>query len=72
MKVIFKRNAEPCIQYRVLSEKPVMEYDEIFGRYMSCIDIEVLGLVPEILLKEATHPDNIDAIDVLIEIQKTS
>lgn len=67
MKVIFKRNTEPCIQYEVKNGVEVMEYDDVYlDRYAPCIEIEILGLVPKELLAEATHPENINATDVAI------
>lgn len=66
MKVIFIHNDQPCIQYEVLNENTVMEYDEFFGKYVECIELSVLGLVPKELLTEANHPDNINAIDVSV------
>ena len=66
MKVIFKGNTEPCIQYEVKNSTEVMDYDEVLEKVTPCIEIEVLGLVPKELLKEATHPGNTNAIDVSV------
>ena len=66
MKVIFKGNQEPCIQYEVKDSTEVMDYYEALNKSTTCIEIEVLGLVPKELLKEATHPGNTNAIDVSV------
>jgi hypothetical protein len=66
MKVRFIHNDQPCIQYEVLDETPVIEYDDFFGKYVECIELPVLVLVPKKLLIEANHPDNINAIDVSV------
>lgn len=66
MKVRFIHNDQPCIQYDVLNETPVIEYDDFFGKYVECIELSVLGLVPKELLTQANHPDNSDAIDVAV------
>lgn len=65
-KVIFKENNQPCIQYSVKDNTEVMHYDEHLKKYTPCIDIEMLGLIPEELLTEATHPDNINATDISV------
>jgi len=65
--VKFKKNNEPCIVYKVINATPVMEYDEYFGKYCECIEIETMGLVPKELLTEANeHPNNISATDLSI------
>lgn len=70
-KVRFKGNTEPCLQYDLLDETEVMEYDEVkFKKYVPCIRISVIGFVPKELMCEATHPGNVDAIDVAIELSK--
>lgn len=67
--VKFKANTEPCIVYVVENGTPIMEYDEVFNKYMECIELKVLGLVPKVLLTEAkNHPENIPAIDVAVQI----
>ena len=71
MMVKFKKNAEPCIVYRVINDTPVMEFAEAIGRYCAHIELEVLGLVPIQLLTDAIdHPNNIPAIDVAVQLSK--
>jgi hypothetical protein len=66
MKVIFKGNKEPCIQYEVKNSNEVIEFNEMMDKYAPHIEIETLGLVPKELLTEATHPDNINATDIAV------
>ena len=67
MKVKFKNNIEPCIQYEVINPFPVIEYDDVLKKYCPMIEVEILGLVPKELLEEVTiHPDNIQAIDLAV------
>jgi hypothetical protein len=73
MNVRFKKNPEPCIIYRVINDVPSMQYDEYFGKYMECIEIEVMGYVPTELLTEAKeHLNNVQAIDLAIELTNQS
>ncbi len=69
MKVRFKLNKEPCTQYNVLSG-PLVEYDEVKGKYCECLEIEGLGFVDSSLLTETISEENIDAIDLFIELSK--
>lgn len=70
MKVKFKLNQEPCIEYKVL-QQDMMEYSEKLGKWCPHHDLEVLGLVPAELLTEIEgHPGNVPAIDVAIELSK--
>jgi hypothetical protein len=69
MKVRFKGNSEPCVQYRVLNNTPVIEYDEVLGKYCACIEIEALGLVPLEMLCETTCNENVDAIDIVVHLK---
>ena len=65
----FKGNKEPCIQYELLDDTEVMEFDEVqFKAYVPHILLGVMGLVPKQLLNEATHPDNVNAIDLAINL----
>lgn len=66
MKVKFKGNIEPCIQYEVKNSTPIIVYDEVFEKNMECIEIEILGLVPLNLLVETNHEDNTNAIDIAV------
>lgn len=66
MKVKFKKNTEPCLQYDVINPEIVMHYDEFHKKYMPCIEISVLGMVPAELLTETHHPDNVDGINVAV------
>ena len=66
MKVRFIHNEEPCITYDVLNETPVVEYNDFLGKYVECIELSVLGLVPKELLEETSNPENINAIDVAV------
>ena len=66
MKVRVIHNEEPCIHYEVINENTVMEYDDFFGKYVECIELSILGLVPKELLTESIHPENINAIDVAV------
>ena len=66
MKMRFKNNNEPCLQYEVKNPTPVIEWDEQLNKYCECIELQVLGLVPMELIKEANHPDNVDGIDVAV------
>lgn len=72
MKVKFKDNNEPCVVYRVLSNKPEMQFDEItYKKYVLCYNIEILGWVPVDLLQEIVdHQHNIPAIDLAVELSK--
>lgn len=65
-KVIFKSNTEPCIAYEVRDNTEVVQYDEVLEKFTPCIEIEALGMVAKELLTEATHPDNINAIDIAV------
>lgn len=70
MKVKFKLNEEPCIEYEV-KQANTMEYSEELGKYCRHHELEVLGPVPAELLAEVDgHPDNIPAIDIAIELSK--
>lgn len=63
----FKSNPEPCIQYKLIDPTEIMEYDDVvFNKYVPHIEISVMGLVPKELMEETSHPDNIDAIDVMV------
>lgn len=66
MKVRFKNNTEPCIQYHVKNEVPVIGYDEVLNKYCPCIELEILGLVASELVTEAFHSDNTNATDLAI------
>ena len=66
MKVKFKLNTTPCLQYDVKNETPVMHFDEILDKYCECIELSVLGLVPLELLCETNCEDNVDAIEVAV------
>jgi hypothetical protein len=66
MYLRFKKNQEPCIQYELINGTSVWEYDEYFKKYMECIEIECMGLVPKHLLTRANHPNNLNAIDLEI------
>lgn len=71
MIVKFKGNTEPCIVYKVINDKEVVEYDEIQKKYCPCIEVEVLGLVSKEVFAEAIdHPNNIAAIDIAVELSK--
>lgn len=73
MIVKFKSSQEPCITYKVINDNPVWEFDEYFGKYMECIEIEVIGLTPKELLTEANpHPENVKAIDLAIKLSNQS
>ena len=63
MKVKFKLNTTPCVQYDVKSEPPVMHFDEYLNKYCECIELSVLGLE---LLCETDCEDNVDAIEVAV------
>lgn len=69
MKMKFKKNPEPCIQYNLISG-PVMEYDEIQEKYCECLEIQCMGFVDASLLTETMCEDNVDAIDLFIELSK--
>lgn len=67
----FKSVPEPCIQYELIDPKEVMEYDEVsLHSYVPHIRISTLGLVPKELMEETSHPDNINAVDVMIYAYK--
>lgn len=68
MKMRFRNNNEPCLQYEVKNAVPIIEYDEQLKKYCECIELAVLGLVPKELLTEANHSDNVDGIDVAIHL----
>jgi hypothetical protein len=68
MKVKFKDSIEPCIQYEVIDPIHQWNYDELFDKYILCLEIESLGLVPQEILEETTHPDNINATDIAINL----
>ena len=69
MIVKFKGNTEPCIVYEVKNAEPVMEYDEVQGKYCECIEVELLGLVSKDVFVEAIdHPNNVAAIDLAVEL----
>lgn len=70
MYVRFKKNIEPCIQYKVLDEKGMRRYDKVLKRFAHCIYVQVIGWVAEELVCEATHPDNNDSIDVAIKLSQ--
>lgn len=73
MTVKFAKNPEPCIQYKVINPNPVWEYDEYFSKYMECIEIEVMGLVPKELLAECEpNETNVNAIDLAIYLNNHS
>lgn len=68
MLLKFKGNNEPCITYRVINETPVVEFDEVLGKYCECVEIEMLGLVAKELLVEIEGNEaNITATDIYIE-----
>lgn len=70
MKVKFKGNTEPCIEYNVL-QSDVMEYSEKLCKWCPHLELEVLGLVPaELLAPAKDHPDNIPAINIAIELSQ--
>lgn len=66
MKVKFKKNSEPCLQYEVKDPNPVFEWDEYLGKYCECIEIEMMGLVPKELLTETNCSKNLDATELAI------
>ena len=70
MKVRFKGNTSPCMVYRVINPVPVMEFDEVvFKKYISCIEIECLGLIPTEILEEVEETTaDIPAIEVAVYI----
>jgi len=64
MNVRFKQAVEPCTQYKVLNPVPYFDYDEVLKRYCEVIEVELLGPVALELVTEATHPDNVQGIEV--------
>lgn len=69
MKVKFKANKEPCTQYTVVGEAED-EWDDVQKKYCICLNLKELGWVEARLLEETNHPDNIDAIDIIVELSK--
>lgn len=69
MKMKFKANAEPYIEYEVKNPTPVMEYSKLLKKETPCIELSVLGLVPQELLEECNSAENIQAIDVLVALK---
>lgn len=67
MKVRFKSNSEPCIQYDLIDFTDVMHFDElVYHKYVPHIRISLIGLVPKELIVPATHRDNVDAVDMML------
>jgi len=69
MKVRFKANKEPCIQYTVLGE-PTDEWDDVQKKFCICLHLQGLGWVEKRLLEETFHPENTDALEIYIDLNQ--